>query len=170
VPSLAGLLHFNPPAAYHKWVDSLAHLKMSPDCMYFLLNGLSPDTRAGYGSAIKSYEYYCSQVGLSAWPASEYALAEWITGRATGRPLMPFQNKVKPETIASMLSALRSVHVDRRYPLAPFESPWLKRILDGIKRCQPDTETRKAEPISRLTLERTVKSCSNSVQDLDLFY
>jgi hypothetical protein len=66
VPPLAGLLYFDP----HQ--DSLAHLKLSPDCTYFLWNGLSPETRAEYRSAIKSYEYYCSQVGLSAWPATEY--------------------------------------------------------------------------------------------------
>ena len=164
---LAELLYFDLPAAFHAWIGSVAHLKLSHDALYFLWNGLSPETRAGYSSAVKSYEYFCSQVGLPAWPATEQALAEWITGRATGKSLMPFQKKVKPETIASMLAALRSVHVDRRYSLAPFDSPLLKRILNGIKRCQPDSETRKAEPISRRTLVKVVESCTDSVQDLN---
>ena len=162
-----GLLLFNPPAAFHAWVDSQAHLKLSRDALYFLWNGLSPDTRAGYGSAVKSYEFFCSQTGLRPWPASVQPLAEWVTGRATGRPLMQYQAKVKPETIASMLSALRSVHVDRQYSLTPFESPWLKRLLDGIKRCQPDAEVHKAEPISRQTLVKLAKTDTGSIADLN---
>jgi hypothetical protein len=106
-------------------------------------------------------------MGLLAWPATEHTLAEWITARAIGKPLISHQNKVKPETIASMLSALRSVHVDRRYSLVPFESPWLKRILDGIKRCQPDSEIRKAEPISKQTLVKTLESCTTSIPDIN---
>jgi hypothetical protein len=149
---LAELLHFDPPATFYAWVDSLAHLQLSKDALYFLWNGLSPETRAGYGSAVKSYEFFCSQTGLRPWPASVQSLAEWATGRATGRPLMSHQAKVKPETISSMLSALRSVHVDRQYSLAPFESPFLKRLLEGIKRCQPDVEVHKAELILRQTL------------------
>src|SRR5882762_503390 len=66
-----------------------------------------------------------------AWPASVQSLAEWAIGRATGKSPMKFQGNVKPETITGMLSALRSVHVDRQYPLTPFESPWLKRLING---------------------------------------
>ena len=73
---LAELLHFNPPAAFHAWVDNLAYLKLSYDALYFLWNRLFPETRAGYSSAVKSYKYYCSQVGLQAWPATEQALAK----------------------------------------------------------------------------------------------
>jgi hypothetical protein len=167
VPPLAGLLLFNPPAAFHAWVDSQAHLKLSRDALYFLWNGLSPETRAGYGSAVKSYEFFCSQTGLRPWPATVQSLAEWVTGRATGRPLMQYQAKVKPETIASMLSALRSVHVDRQYSLTPFESPWLKRLLDGIRRCQPDAEVHKAEPISRQTLVKLAETDTGSIADLN---
>jgi hypothetical protein len=122
VSPLAELLHFDPPAAFRAWVDDLTHLKLSHDALYFLWNGLSLETRVGYSLAVKSYKYYCSQVGLLAWPAIEQAFAEWIIGRAIDRPLMQLQKKVKLETIASMLSALRSVHVDRRHSLAPFES------------------------------------------------
>jgi hypothetical protein len=80
---------------------------------------------------------------------------------------MQYQSKVKPETITSMLSALRSVHVDRQYSLTPFESPWLKRLLDGIKRCQPDAEVHKAEPISRGTLIKLAETNTGSIADLN---
>lgn len=164
---LAGLLNFHPPAAFHAWVDAQAYLKLSNDALYFLWNGLAPDTRAGYNSAVKSYEYFCSQTGLPPWPASVQVLAEWVTGRALGRPMIPYQAKVKPDTIISMLSALRSVHVDRQYPLTPFESPWLKRLLDGIKRCQPDAEVHKAEPLSRQTLIQISETDTGSIEDLN---
>jgi len=131
VSSLAELLFTNPPPSFHVWSATLVHLKMSHDALNFLWNGLSADTRAGYNSAAKSYEFFCSQIGFQAWPASVQSLAEWATGRATGRSPMKFQGKVKPETITGMLSALRSVHVDRQYPLTPFESPWLKRLING---------------------------------------
>lgn len=140
---------------------------MSHDALNFLWNGLSADTRAGYNSAVKSYEFFCSQIGFRAWPASVQSLAEWATGRATGKSPMKFQGKVKPETITGMLSALRSVHVDRQYPLTPFESPWLKRLIDGIKRCQPDSSTQKAEPISHQSLTKIAETCSDSIDDLN---
>jgi hypothetical protein len=70
----------------------------------------------GYHSAVKSYEFFCAQVGLQAWPASIQSLAEWATGRATGKPIK-FQGKVKPETIIGARNAL----VDRQYALTPFE-------------------------------------------------
>jgi hypothetical protein len=113
------------------WSAALVHLKMSHDALNFLWNGLSADIRTGYNSAVKSYEFFCSQIGFQAWPASVQSLAEWAIGRATGKSPMKFQGNVKPETITGMLSALRSVHVDRQYPLTPFESPWLKRLING---------------------------------------
>jgi hypothetical protein len=116
----------------------VSHLKMSHDALIFLWNGLSADTR------VKSYEFFCAQV--EAWPASIQSLTEWATGRATARP-GKFQGKVKRRTIIGIFSALRSVHVVRQYALTPFESHWLKRLVDGIKRCQPDSNTQKAEPI-----------------------
>jgi hypothetical protein len=66
---------------------------------------------------------------------------------------MQFQGKVKPKTIAYIFRpSARSMSIGNTHYVAPFESPWLKRLVHGIKRCQPDTDTRKAEPISRQTL------------------
>ena len=165
MPSMAELLNFNPPLKEQE--HELKHLKLSNDALYFLWHGLAPDTRTGYNSAKKSYEYYCGQFRLQAWPAQEKTLVEWITGRGTGRSKLKYQGKVKPGTIASMLSALQSVHVDRKYSLNLFDSPWLKRVLDGIKRCQPTlTPTKKAKPISLSTLHKLVDSCSSSLSDI----
>lgn len=42
---------------------------------------------------------------------------------------MPMQGQVKPDTMASYLSALRSWHVDHEFSLAPFETPRMKLML-----------------------------------------
>ena len=163
MPSLAGLLEFDP--APEDWKNELKHLKLSSDALYLLWNGLSPDTRSSYRTAKRSYEYYCQRIGVKAWPAQERTLAEWVTGRCFGKK-MHLQDRVKADTIASMLSALRLVHVDMGYSLALFESILLKRILQGVKRIQLDPKTKQAEPISKETLTKVVDSCDNSLFDL----
>src|SRR5437016_2217381 len=121
--SLAELLDFNPLTTFHIWAANLAYLKMSHDALYFLWYDLSSKTRSRYNSVIKSYEFYCSQVGLLAWLAIVQSLVEWAIGRVINKPLISFQKKVKPETIIAMISVLRSIHINRQYSLTPFKSP-----------------------------------------------
>ena len=147
--SLAALFS-QPPPSFHNWKNSISHLSLSLAATKYLWNGLSEETRVVYESAKRSYEFYCAYFGIPPWPAQEHALAEWASARADGSSQIKSQGKVKPKTILSMLSALRSVHVDRRFPTKPFESEWLKRILAGISRCHPSDNTKKAEPMSRL--------------------
>ena len=84
-----------------------------------------------------------------------------------GSSQIKFQGKVKPKTILSMVSALRSVHVERRLSTKPFESEWLKRILAGISRCHPSDNTKKAEPMSMVTLEKVVDTGDKSTEELN---
>ena len=146
--SLAALFS-QPPPSFHNWKNSISHLSLSLAATKYLWNGLSEETRVVYESAKRSYEFYCAYFGISPWPAQEHALAEWASARADSSSQIKFQGKVKPKTILSMVSALRSVHVDRRFPTKP-ESEWLKKILAGISRCHPSDNTKKAEPMSRL--------------------
>jgi len=65
------------------------------------------------------------------------------------------------------MSALRSVHVDRRLSLKPFESEWLKRILAGISRCWLDDNTKKTEPMSFSTLERVIDIGDKTINEFN---
>jgi hypothetical protein len=68
---------------------------------------------------------------------------------------MLFQNKVKPETIASIL--LPSVLFTSTDVTPSFR-------VTSIKRCQPDTETRKAGPISGHPADRSVYEIQTNKQ------
>jgi hypothetical protein len=107
VPSLAGprFLRFQTPPP--DWLAEVGHLSAS--CASFLWNGLSHDTRRVYSSARTSYEDFCANsMVASPWPANENVLAEWISLRARGSIT---ERALKPDTLQSYLSALRSVHV-----------------------------------------------------------
>ena len=167
MPTLAGLLFSHSPPSYYKWKETINHLKLSKAASKFLWNGLSEDTRTVYDSAKRSYEYYCSYYNISPWPAQEHTLAEWASARAEGSSQIHFQGKVKAKTIFAMMSALRSVHIDRHLSIKPFNSEWLKRILAGISRCQPDDNIKKAEPISLSTLQDVTNTGDKSIDELN---
>jgi len=120
-----------------------------------------------YDSAKQSYEFYCVYFSLAPWPAQEHVLAEWASARAADSSQIKFQGKVKPKTILSMVSALRSVHVDRHLSTKPFESEWLKRIFAGMSCCHPSDNTKKAEPMSMVTLEKVVDTGDTSTEELN---
>ena len=69
---------------------------------------------------------------------------------------MPWQDRIKPETILSYLSALRSIHVDRRLPTNVFDSDWLARIVHGIRRHQPQRLKKQASPVTAEVLKHLV--------------
>jgi hypothetical protein len=120
-----------------------------------------------YEAARKSYENFCAAMNVSAWPATELALAEWATMRAHGSPT---NTKLKPDTIQSYLAALRSVHVDRRLSTKVFEGEWLARVVSGIRRCTPLTPKKKALPITPDILEQLTApyETSNKYEDVNL--
>jgi hypothetical protein len=49
-----------------------------------LWSGLANETRTAYKSAVKTYEFFCSLEGLTAWPPSVSSLGQYITRRAWG--------------------------------------------------------------------------------------
>ena len=164
--SLAALFS-QPPSSFHSWKQTVSHLNLSSAATKYLWNGLSEETRAVYESAKRSYEFYCSYFTIPPWPAQEHVLAEWASARADGSSQIRFQGKVKPKTILSMISALRSVYVYRRLSTKPFESEWLKRILAGISRCHSSDNTKEAEPISLTTLEKVVNTGDKTIEELN---
>lgn len=130
----------------------------------FLWNGLAKESRATYRSSQKSYESWCVLQGWHAYPATERTLGEFITIRAVGSSSV---RKVSPDTIQANLFALRSVHLDRRLDQTAFDSPWIKRILSGIRRCYTSPTPKKAEPITVQILEKITCLETTSIQDLN---
>jgi hypothetical protein len=74
-----------------------------------------------------------------------------------GKWLAITAKKTRASTLENYLSALRSVHIDRRMDIAVFASLWLKRILAGIKRYETEAPTKKTMPISATNLEKVVQ-------------
>jgi hypothetical protein len=164
MPSLAGphFLQFQTPPP--DWLAEVGHLSAS--CASFLWNGLSHDTRRVYSSARTSYEDFCSNImDVVPWPANENVLAEWLSLRARGSTT---ERALKPDTLQSYLSALRSVHVDRRLPTDVFQSEWLHRIITGIRRLTPHEFKVRAAPITLDILEKITSPEATTVDDLNL--
>lgn len=126
MPSLAEPIGFDAPP--QSWMDSV---RGSNTVMTLIWAGLSPSTRKGYQTGITSYIYWASYVDVTIWPATAKFLEEWAANRIMGSAIAK-QGQVKPDTVASYLSAIRSWHVDHEYSLAPFE-PLRMKLLQGGK-------------------------------------
>jgi hypothetical protein len=59
------------------------------------------------------------------------------------------QKQLRPNSVLRGLSALRSVHVDRRLPLEVFDNKHIGRLVDGGHRLIELPSTRKRLPISK---------------------
>jgi hypothetical protein len=81
----------------------------------------------------ESYEFFCANRGVAAFPAQSFYLIEWVSLRAAGSA-EAFQNKISSETITSYCAALRSVHVDRGLATDVFQDETFRRVLAGIRR------------------------------------
>lgn len=125
--------------------------------------GLSPNTRKGYQSAIRSYEYYTKYIDTTTWPATTQSLEEWAAGRLMGSSITK-QGQVKPDTVASYLSALGSWHIDHEYSTSPFESPLL---LAGGRSFFPSTKSLRL-PIRKDILQILTSTPPHNLDDLNL--
>jgi hypothetical protein len=90
MPTLVDLLSFSiPPLAWHSEIGPVSEY-----CATFLWHRLSTVSR-------RSYEYFCQAHEQPAFPAQLHTLGEWVTGREIGSS-MPWQDRIKPETIISL--------------------------------------------------------------------
>ena len=160
--TLAGPLEFNAPPA--EFLDSIQDL--SAPAKTLLWYGLTPKTRAGYNSAINSYTLFCATHVCKAWPASEPILIEWVTGRVFGSA-SPKQGQIKPRTVETYLSALKSYHVDRNFPTHAFSSPRIHRILSGARSLFPHIKKDRL-PITKEILEKITSVIPISIEDLNI--
>ena len=118
-------LFSHPPPSFHTWKKSISHLNISSTATKYLWNGLSEETRSVYDPAKRFYEFYCVYFSLTPWSAQEHVLAEWLsTSGGLFANQIPGQSYVrrKPFCQWTMVSALRSIHVDRHLSTKPFES------------------------------------------------
>lgn len=160
--TLASPLGFDAPSA--SFLDSILHLSYSAKTL--LWYGLSLKTREGYDSAISSYILFCATHNVKPWPASELALIEWTTGRIFGLTT-PKQGQSKPATAQNYLSALKSYHIDRNFPLHAFSSPCLDRLLKGGRYIFPHSK-RECLPITKDILEKITSTFPISIEELNI--
>lgn len=77
------------------------------------------------------------------------------------------QGQVQPDTVASYLSAIRSWHVDHEYSLVPFETLWIKLLLQGGKSLFPSTKAISL-PITKDILSAITTIPPMTINDLNL--
>ncbi len=97
--TLGGPLEFDAPPV--QFLNSIPHLSTAAKPL--LWYGLAPDTRCGYNTAIRLYEFFCASRGISAWPATTLNLIEWVNTRAFGSAI-PNQGQIQTDTISGYLS------------------------------------------------------------------
>lgn len=123
---------------------------MAPTYQYakLLWNGLKPETRRNYATAIRSYTTHCRMNDLRPWPATHLSLGTWVTTRAYGST-QTLMGQVSPSTLQSYLSAIRSVHIDLHLPTEVFTDGHIDRLLHGARNLFPPRPKRKRLPITR---------------------
>jgi hypothetical protein len=118
--------------------------------------GLKATTRKSYKPAVNSYTTWCHANNTSPWPAALATLVHWATGRLYGDPLIPQQAQIAGSTLNTYLAALRSVHVDLAYDDSVFDSPHIRRLVQGGINLFPPQPRPERTPISRALLLRLV--------------
>lgn len=160
--SLAEPISFNaPPQSWMKSVQGSHSVKL------LFWAGLSPNTRKGYQSAIRLYEYYTKYIGTTTWPATTVNLKEWAAGRLMGSSIAK-QAQIKPETVAFYLSTLRSWHIDQEYSTSSFKSRRMKLLLAGGRSFFPSTKL-LCLPITKNILQILTSAPAYTLNDLNLY-
>ena len=114
--------------------------------------GLTPRTRKSYEPAVRSFEHFCRFQNQEPWPANESMLGQWVVIRTFGSS-DHLMSQLKPATITSYLSALRSHHIDRRIDTTVFDSPHLLRLVQGARGLFPSRK-RERLPVTRDILSK----------------
>ncbi len=93
-------------------------------------------------------------------------LEEWAANQIYGSTLSK-QGQIKPDTVASYFSALKSYHIDRRLCLKDFDDPQMALIIKGEKRIFP-SKKRNCLPVTKNILEEITKEEPLTVTDLNV--
>ena len=93
-------------------------------------------------------------------------LEEWAATRIH-RTTLPKQSQVKPDTVLSYVSALKSYHIDRRLSLKSFDDPRMALIIKSRRRLFP-SKKRNCLPITKDILEKITEGEPLSVTDFNV--
>ncbi len=136
----------NPPAAYLSSTPGSAIVKR------LAWYGFASYTKKSYNSAIELFESFYVMMKRPAWSTTKFLLEEWVAHWIFGS-ILPKQGQVKPETVGTYLSALKSYHIDRHLIFAAFDTPRIALIIKDGKRLFPKQKTTRL-PITKDILER----------------
>ncbi len=105
-------------------------------------------------------------LNLLVWPATHMTLEKWSANRIFGSNL-PKQGQIKPDTLVSYLSGLRSYYVDHHMPFEVFDAPRLAWI---IKRGRTLFSSVKLThlPIMKDIFEKITTQFTKSLEDLNI--
>ncbi len=105
-----------------------------------------------------------------AWPAAVEMLEKWVPYRIYGSTI-PKQGQVKPDTISSYLSALKSYNIDSHLSLEAFDTPRIVLIIMGGKRLFPKQKATYL-PITKDILEKITenKPVNNDELNIDIAF
>ena len=155
-------MEFNAPPS--EFLTSIQGLSAPAKILFWY--GLTPKTRVGYNSAINSYTLFCPTYGYKAWRASESILIEWVTGRVYGSTA-PKQGQIRPKTVKTYISALKSYHLNYNFPTHAFSSPRIHRILSGAQLLFSNTKKDRL-PITKNILEKIISVIPILIGDLNI--
>lgn len=93
-------------------------------------------------------------------------LEEWAANWCYASTLLK-QSQIKPDTVVSYLSALKSYHIDRRLSLKGFDNLWRALIIKRRKRLFP-SKKQICLPITKDILAKITKEEPRIVTDLSV--
>lgn len=88
--------------------------------------GLDPRTRTNYDRRQLEYTQFMRSIGAQPWPATDLSLQRWAASLT--------QRALKPQTISTYITAVRSHNVDANEGVQDGQSANMKRFMAGLKR------------------------------------
>ncbi len=111
---------------------------LSKDALNFLTASLAPNTLRAYAAQLRAWEQHCEVQGITPYPASPVAVANWIADRANhgargGRRLATGKAGQAISSVRTAIPAIRAAHVAKGLSFDT-RHPALRGVLQGIKR------------------------------------
>jgi hypothetical protein len=123
----------------------------------WILFDLAIKTRSTYDSMIKSYKKHCIINDFIIFSTIIESLKSWVFALDT--------RKLKTKNIKAYLTEIRSYHIDMRQfdeTLRIFQSNFLQRMINEIKRVHEKASTRERFSIMRLILMQFLETLDTS--------
>lgn len=121
----------------------------------FQASALSPNTARAYASDWKSFEAWCSQMGLLSMPASPVSVANYLSDKAE---LIDERGEwlYAPATIARWVAAVNKAHMVANQ-MPPGKHPEVQTTLSGIKKLHARPQ-RRVSPLLLIDLRKALNA------------